>query len=162
VASLEGVQRHERFGRVFLPAVLSRAWLAVVRRGLCGGAVSAMGTTGLPAACGRAKMRFGIPIRLASKPCFQYAHYRFCVMTVTLLCLPPVYSVLDWCELMIQTFPRLGLVVVLEAEYSRWLEAQKALEQGDMRRIDNILDQAEGTYVSHNHSNHLNAKALHG
>ena len=29
VASLEGAQRHERFGLVFLPAVLSRSWLAV-------------------------------------------------------------------------------------------------------------------------------------
>jgi tetratricopeptide (TPR) repeat protein len=28
VASLEGAQRHERFGQVFLPAVHSRAWLA--------------------------------------------------------------------------------------------------------------------------------------
>jgi tetratricopeptide (TPR) repeat protein len=28
VASLEGPQRHERFGQVFLPAVLARAWLA--------------------------------------------------------------------------------------------------------------------------------------
>jgi tetratricopeptide (TPR) repeat protein len=28
VASLEGARRHERFGRVFLPAVYSRAWLA--------------------------------------------------------------------------------------------------------------------------------------
>jgi class 3 adenylate cyclase/tetratricopeptide (TPR) repeat protein len=29
VASLEGTQRHERLGQIFLPAVLSRAWLAV-------------------------------------------------------------------------------------------------------------------------------------
>ena len=29
VASLEGARRHERFGQVFLPAVHSRAWLAV-------------------------------------------------------------------------------------------------------------------------------------
>jgi class 3 adenylate cyclase/tetratricopeptide (TPR) repeat protein len=29
VASFEGARRHERFGRVLLPAVLSRAWLAV-------------------------------------------------------------------------------------------------------------------------------------
>jgi tetratricopeptide (TPR) repeat protein len=29
VVSLEGAQRYERFGQIFLPAVLSRAWLAV-------------------------------------------------------------------------------------------------------------------------------------
>jgi L-ascorbate metabolism protein UlaG (beta-lactamase superfamily) len=31
-----------------------------------------------------------------------------------------------------------------------------------MVRIDNTLDQAEGIYVSHHHSDHLDAKALHG
>ena len=59
------------------------------------------------------------------------------------------------------TRPDRSITPEAESKVIGW-KPKNALEQGNMIRIDNIVDQAEGIYVSHNHSDHLNAKALHG